>query len=58
MAELAEFPPNAEAVHRQLSEVAKASQGGALPPGIAVAVKTDEQVGSPEYPASESWVHS
>ena len=44
MAELAQFPPDAESVHRQLSEVAKASQGGALPPGIAVAVKTDEQV--------------
>lgn len=44
MAELAQFPADASEVDRLLSEVPKSSQGGALPPGIAVAVKTDEQV--------------
>ena len=44
MAELAQFPADAYEVDRLLSEVTKASQGGALPAGIAVAVKTDDQV--------------
>ena len=45
MAELAQFPPDAAEVDRLLSDVPKSQQGGALPPGIAVAVKTDDQVG-------------
>ena len=44
MAEIAQFESNAAEVDRLLSEVPKSQQGGALPPGIAVAVKTDDQV--------------
>lgn len=44
MAEIAQFPASADEVDRLLTEVTKSSQGGALPAGIAVAVKTDEQV--------------
>lgn len=43
--ELARFPATADAVKDILSEVMKNNEGGPLPPGIAIATKTDEQVG-------------
>lgn len=44
-AALAQLPLDAAEVHRQLTEVAKASQkGGAIPAGIGIATKTEEQV--------------
>lgn len=43
-AHLARFPGTASAVKQILSEVMKNTEGGPLPPGIAIATKTDEQV--------------
>ena len=43
-AELARFPGSGAEVRQILSDVMKSSEGGALPPGISVATKTDAQV--------------
>ena len=44
IAALAELPANAADVQKALSDELKATSGGALPPGIGMATKTDQQV--------------
>ena len=43
-ANLAQFPGTSAEVRRIMDEVMKSSEGGPLPPGIAVATKTDNEV--------------